>query len=570
MEHEENRRDYQKLVGAWHKLCRGKMGRRKFITMVGSVLAGAAASSLAACAPKQTPAATATAAPTEPVATATAAPTAAPAVVKPKQEIIMGIGTDVKIIDPRIQQGGQAQSQIFHVGEPLVYANNEGIPEGILASAWEPILDPPGWRFKLRPGIKFHNGEPFNAESLKYTIDSIFDPANDAWIHPDPRSRLGSVKDVKIEDDLTVVIFTDGFDRMLPINMNMQAMWPPKYAAEKGEEFGVHPYGTGHYKFVEYRSQSHLHLEANPEYHGSWDGPTKNDSATFRYLTETATRMAALEAEEVHLIDNVPPDTLDRIKSNPNLDVLSTPSARICGMNFYCNREPFNNIKARMAVAHAIDKEAIVEEIMGGLTEVAEAPFPPGTLGTRGETFRPLSYDLEKAKQYFSEAGLTKGTKIKIGGPVGRYINDKQIVTAVAGMIAEIGFDPEIEQLEMGTYWPKASQGHYDVFYVGWVTWVYDPADFKHVYMGWNEDNAGMLGFVEQNERVVELYELANSTPSEEEAEGHYRELAHILWDAQPIAYMHYEPNIAAINKKLKGWVPRRDTYVFLWNAYLE
>lgn len=482
----------------------------------------------------------------------------------------MGIGTDVVIMDARIQQPGPAKSQIMHVTEQLIWPDNEGKPIGILTSGWEPVSNPPGWRFRLRPGIKFTNGEPFNAQSVKYTVESILSNENKTWVHPDPRTRLGRVIGVKIEDDLTVVLLNKTFYRAMPIDTYERPMLPPNYGTEQGKEFGIKPIGTGHYKFVEYRSKGHLNLEVNPDYHGHWDGKAKNASVTFRFLPENATRVAALEAGEVHLIDNLPPDTVDRIKRNPSLDVLFTPTTRINGMNFNCGRPPFNNLKARLAVVHAIDREAIVKKIMGGMTEVATAPFPPGTLGIRGETFNPFTYDLQKAKQFFRDAGLATGTKIKVGGPVGRYINDKQVVTAVAGMLAEIGFDPQIEQLEFGTYWPKVTAGDYDLFYVGWATFGYDPVDFRHVYMGWSADNSGATHFVEHNKRVGELFELANKTPSQQEAERSYKELARLIWDNVPIAQLFYEPNIAGVSKKLKGWKPRRDTMVYLWEAYLD
>jgi peptide/nickel transport system substrate-binding protein len=223
-----------------------------------------------------------------------------------------------------------------------------------------------------------------------------------------------------------------------------------------------------------------------------------------------------------------------------------------------------------LAVTHAIDREAIVSKIMGGMTEVVNQPFPPGTLGVAGEKFVPYAYDLKKAKQYFAEAGLTNGTKIKLGGPVGRYTNDRQVVTAVAGMLADVGLDPQMEQLEWGSFWSKATPGYYDLFYVGWTTRGYDPVDFKAVYAGWSDDNAGATHFVEHNKRVVELYELANKTTSHQEAERHYKELAHLLWDNVPQTFLFYEPNIFGINKKLKGYTPRRDTYIYLWGTSLD
>ena len=494
----------------------------------------------------------------------------APAVAKSAQDIRMGIGTDVVMMDTRVVVPTPAKSQIMHVLDPLIFPRDDGSPEGVILSAWEPVTDPPGWRLRVRPGIKFTNGESFNAETIKYSIESYVDEANKSWVHPDPRSRFQPVKEVKVEDDLTALVISKGFNRALIIRFYQFLMVPAKYAAEKGKEFGIHPIGTGHYKFVEYRSKSHLHLEANPDYPRYWGGPAKNRSVTFRYLAENATRVAALEAGEVDIIDNLPPDAVDRIRKNPNLQVMpSAGSIRETGMNFHCGRPPFNDLRARLAVMYAIDREAIAKKIMGGLTEVATSPFPPGTLGVVGENFRPYDFDPKKAKQYFAEAGLTNGTKIKVGGSVGRYVNDMQVVTAVAGMIADIGFDPQIELLQWGTYWSKASEGYYDLFLAGWNTAAYDPLDWQHVYMGWREDNAGVTHFVEHNKKVVELYGKLDSTPSKAEAERSAKELAHLLWENIPIAYLYYEPNILATSKRLKGWKPRRDAYIFLWGAYL-
>ncbi len=492
------------------------------------------------------------------------------AVPRGKQEIVMGIGTDVVTMDTRVMMSVPAESQILHVEEPLVFASNDGKQINVLSVAWEPSTNPPGWRVRLRPGIKFDNGEPFDAKSVKVTVESITAEANKSWVAGEPRTLLSSIKEVKVEDDLTVFLRTEPFFRALPINTYLRAMLPPKLAAEKGKEFGVTPSGTGHYRFVEYRSKSHLHLEAKPDYHGFWDGPAKNSTLTFRFLPENATRVAALEAGEVHIIDNLPPDVASRIKRNPNLEVVTSPTNRIMGMYFHGGRPPFNNLKARLAVTHAIDREAIVSKIMGGMTEVVNQPFPPGTLGVAGEKFVPYAYDLKKAKQYFAEAGLTNGTKIKLGGPVGRYTNDRQVVTAVAGMLADVGLDPQMEQLEWGSFWSKATPGYYDLFYVGWTTRGYDPVDFKAVYAGWSDDNAGATHFVEHNKRVVELYELANKTTSHQEAERHYKELAHLLWDNVPQTFLFYEPNIFGINKKLKGYTPRRDTYIYLWGASFD
>jgi peptide/nickel transport system substrate-binding protein len=527
-----------------------KLSRREFLT-----LAGASAVGVGVAVPT----------------VGRAAATAAPAMVgRAQKELVVGTGTDVTVVDARIAQSDSAKSQMTHVLEQMCWPDDSGRAQPILITAWEPVTNPPGWRFKLRPGIKFHNGEAWEGASLKYSIESILDDANKSWVNSDPRTRLSMVVNVKIEDPLTVFVQTKSFSRVLPLSLYRTFMLPARYGAERGKDFGNAPVGTGHYKFAEYRSKSHLRLERNPSYHGFWDGAARNSGVTFKFLSENATRVAALEAGEVHVIDNLPPDMANRIRNNPNLDVLVVPTSRLMGLNFHNGRPPFNNLKARLAATHAIDKATIVKTIMNNMTVVGETPMASGTLGVEGEKFQPYPFDTAKAKQYFKEAGLTNGTKIKMGGSIGRYINDKQVVPALASMLADIGFAPEIEQTEMSVYWPKVSSGTSDCFYAGYGTPGYDPDDLKATYAGVGPDNAGYTHFVEHNKRALELYQLMDQTPDQAKAAQHAREFAHLLWNSLPIAQLFYEPNIVGVSKQVKDWKPRRDTMLYLWSASLE
>ena len=206
-----------------------------------------------------------------------AAAPAAPAVIgRAQKELIVGTGTDVTVVDARIAQSDSAKSQMTHVLEQMFWPDDSGKAQPILITAWEPVTNPPGWRFRLRPNITFHDGEAWDGASLKYSIESILDDANTGWVNSDPRTRLSMVVNVKIEDPLTVLVQTKSFSRVLPLSLYRTFMLPARYGAEKGRDFGITPVGTGHYKFVEYRSKSHLRLERNPGYHGFWDGPARN------------------------------------------------------------------------------------------------------------------------------------------------------------------------------------------------------------------------------------------------------------------------------------------------------
>ena len=164
------------------------------------------------------------------------------------------------------------------------------------------------WQFKLREGVTFHNGEPFNADSVKYTIESTLDPekgyVNASW--------LKQIDRVEVVDDYTVNIITKAPFRSLMYNLNFAYMLPPEAAAEMGDDFGTNPIGTGPYKFVRYSANEELVMEANEDYWGEQSTPK---TLVFKALPESATRLAALETGEVAIVDrNVSPDSIERLE----------------------------------------------------------------------------------------------------------------------------------------------------------------------------------------------------------------------------------------------------------------
>src|SRR5690606_11900692 len=182
------------------------------------------------------------------------------------------------------------------------------------ATAWEQV-EPTRLRLTLREGVKFHNGEPFDAESVKYTLESTLDESL-TFVNPQRRGFIAVIDRVEVVDPLTVDIVTKYPSRPLLRNLASVAQMIPPSAAEAGEAFGTKPIGTGPYRLVEYAPGSQMVLEANEEY---WGEQPATPKLTMRFIKEAGTRVAALQIGDVAMVNNVPPDSIATLESSPDI-----------------------------------------------------------------------------------------------------------------------------------------------------------------------------------------------------------------------------------------------------------
>jgi peptide/nickel transport system substrate-binding protein len=481
-------------------------------------------------------------------------PTVANAATPATNVLRIGFDLDPVSFDARVTPPTSAVALIMHVTEPLLHRDRNMKAIGVLAESWEPIAGK-GWRFKLRKGVKFHNGEDFNAESVKYTVESLKDQSL-KWIHPNCRSYVAVIDRVEIEDPYTVLLVTKRFSRSLPGNLTAVVMVPPKYASQTGQQFGLKPIGTGRYRFIEYVPGMRAVMDANPDY---WGAKAHNSGLEIRFLKENATRLAALESGEVKLINNVPPDAVGRLKSRDDLVVAVVPTARVIQLEMEFDRGVFADKRVRHAMNYAVDKEALVKSIMGGMAEVARNPWHPSMMGTN-KSLPQYDYNPDKAKQLLAEAGYPNGVEISFGSPAGRYLQDKLVSEAIAQQIAKSGFKAALDAREWGSYWTNFTGRKYDVGLVGRAPQTLDPDWTALTYV-----KANLTGY--KNARVSELFDAADSTTDMGKADKMYQEIQALLWEDAQCVWLYFQPVIDAHSKQVQGWAPRTDEYSFYWDA---
>jgi peptide/nickel transport system substrate-binding protein len=329
-----------------------------------------------------------------------------------------------------------------------------------LATSWKAV-DDTTWDFTLRPGVRFHDGEPMDAAAVKFTLDRVLDPAAKS----PTVSYIRTIDSVEVVDPLTVRIKTKGPDPLLPTRMSRYPAYivPPKYIAQVGNaEFARKPVGTGPYRFVEFVPDRYVVLEANKEY---WRGPPSIGRVVWKPIPDDTARVTALLTGEVDMIETVPVDLAPMLQQNPDTALVQVKNG---GLTIYLglvtNVKPLDNVKVRQALNLAIDRQGIVENILHGMatatgTQVGVADF--GYAGT------PVpAYDPKRAKELLTEAGLKDGFSIKMQA-THRYLKDGDVAQAIAQEFGEIGVKTELETLDWSVYVQQVPRKG-PIFMLGW------------------------------------------------------------------------------------------------------
>ena len=327
------------------------------------------------------------------LAAATAWPGPAAAQAR-KGEIVAGLSERMLTLDPANHYSISATSVLRHIYDPLVEVTNDSKFVPCLAESWTPVNNTT-WRFNLRKGVKFHDGTPFTADSVIYSLKRVRDNTKliKAFVYQD-------IEDVKKDGDFTVIVSTKKPFGSLPAHLTMLGMLPQTAAANE-EAFFQKPVGTGPFKFGGWTHGEQIVLTANADY---WKpGIPKVEKVTFRFIPELSTRVAALRAGELHVIDRVWPDNVQTLRSTPGVRVLDTPAIEAQRWIFQLAKEPVKDPRVRQAISLAIDRNVIIKDLLLGYARPVDSPIPPGLIGHT--SLPPKAYDPEKARQILKEAG---------------------------------------------------------------------------------------------------------------------------------------------------------------------
>ncbi|MCL5775922.1 ABC transporter substrate-binding protein [Limibaculum sp. FT325] len=398
---------------------------------------------------------------------------------------------DSLTLDPHAQNEGPTHTMSHQVYETLLHRDMAGKIVPSLATEWAPTDDPNKWEFKLRPGVKFHDGADFTASDVVFSLKRAMLPDSDM------KELLASVSDVVAVDDLTVQIVTNGPNPILPSNLTnlfiLDEGWAKANGVEKPQDFegGEETFavrnanGTGAFMLVERAPDSKTVLKRNPNHWGKDQFSQDVTEIVFTPIQNAATRVAALLSGEVDFIQDVPVQDLGRVEAADGLVVRTAPQNRVIffGMNVgdadlktdnIEGKNPFADPRVREAMNMAINRDAIRQVVMRGQSQPAGVIMPPFVNGWTPELDAVPATDVAKAKALMAEAGYGDGFSVTLNCPNDRYINDEAICQAAVGMMGQIGIKVALDAKPKAQHFPLIGGYETDFYMLGWGVPTFD------------------------------------------------------------------------------------------------
>jgi peptide/nickel transport system substrate-binding protein len=370
-----------------------------------------------------------------------AAPGPAQAQATQKRELAVAQGGDISKFDPHFSTSSNDIRVSFNLFDNLVTRHPDGKLHPALATEWK-REGQTTHTFKIRPGVKWHNGDPFTAADAKFSLERTWDPN----IKTRVATVFTTIDRIEAPDATTLVIHTKKPDPLLPARLAFYGgqIVPKKYIEAVGNDaFNAKPVGTGPVRFASWIKDDRVVLEANPDY---WGGKIDVDRVVFRALPETAPRIAALLKGEVDVITQLPPDHGERVAGNATTRVQGALYAGLYVLAVNSKRPPLDNPLVKQALGLGIDRDLIVKELWRGRGIVPNGPIAKGD-NHYDASLPPLAYNPKEARERLKKGGY-KGEEIVIETTVGYTANDKPMSEAIASMWRDVGVNAKVEVLE--------------------------------------------------------------------------------------------------------------------------
>lgn len=473
---------------------------------------------------------------------------------------IFGRGGDSVGLDPIQVTDGESfkvTQQIYDTVVMYKPGTTEVIPG--LAEEWDVSDDGKTWTFYLREGVKFHDGNPVNAEAIKWNFERWGNTDHPYHIGGDFtyygymfQDYPGVIKEIKALDEYTVQFNLTEPQAPFLANLAMVSFGiaSPEAVKEHGEDYFKNPVGSGPFKFVEWRQGDRVVLEANEDY---WDGRPYVDEVVFRSIPDNGARYMELRSGSIDMMDYINPEDIKSVRENDSLDLVLRPSFNVGYFAMNMEFEPFDNLKVRKAFAHAINKEALIGAFYAGLAEPAKNPLPPSIWGYNDE-IEDYPYDLERAKELLAEAGYPDGFEFDFYYmPVPRpyFPQPKMIAQAIQYYLSEIGVTANLLSYDWGTYLDKYYNDEFQTYILGWTGDNGDPDNFLYVLLDKTQNHSGY-----RSDELHEVLVEAQRTVDRETRTELYMEAQEIIHDDIPwVPIAHSTPPLVK-RKMVKNYVP--------------
>ena len=506
--------------------------------------------------------------------------------------LVFGRGGDSVGLDPAYETDGNSFLVCDNIYEALVFYKDESTAlEPGLASSWDISKDGKTYTFHLRKGVKFHDGTPFNANAVVFSIGRMMKERKvkfygkgfeipkqerppEYWLSMEMDATIDSIEAV---NDYTVVFKLKRVEAPFLANMGMDFadMISPTAFMKNPKEFLRNPVGTGPYKFVKWIRDDRIILERNKDYWDKSGGPYL-DKVVFRAIPENPVRFLELKGGNIHICQFPNPADVPLAKKDPNLKLISQPGMNIGYLSFNHTKEPWkSNIHLRRAIAYAINRKAIVDNIYQGMGQVAKNPIPP-TMWGYNHDIKDHPYDPELAKKELVKAGFSEGKGLPEvtlwSMPVPRPYNPEGLKVGIAmiGDLSKIGITARIVSYDWGTYLKRQRQQpeDMDLFQLGWTGDNGDPDNFLAIlFDGLADPNIRTQW---KNEEYHRLILLGKQTIDQEKRAEIYKNALKLIHDEVPTICVAHSTVIWPAQKNVMNFKLHPTGSVRLKNVWLK
>lgn len=435
--------------------------------------------------------------------------------------------------------------------------NGEHIPA--LAVSWEASDDLTQWTFQLREGVQFTDGTEFNADAVVFNYTRYMDPA----IYAGGPTKYANIESVEALDELTVrfnlhqpmVAFIDAL-----VNEYTPMMASPTAIELHGDDYVFNPVGTGPFMLEEFVRGQRTVLVRNPDY---WGEPVQLDRIVYRPIPDPETALLELETGGVHIATVVPPESIELLESHPDINVEASPNHTMRGLIFNFASPLVQDIKLRQAIAHAVDVEEIVREVAGDSVVPAVGPTPTISW-SHNENLELPEFNPELATELLDEAGWTMGQNgvrekdgqalvIRILGPTGRFIKDREIISAVAYDMESVGIQVELELLEGSAWSTRVATGEgFDMSFGGAGPRPPEPDAQPISVMLRTGGSVNHYGY--SNSDVDALMVEASGLSDEDTRQDIYDRVQQIIVDDVAALWLYSDQSIVAVRSEVQGY----------------
>jgi len=478
----------------------------------------------------------------------------APAATSLKQITVL-VAVEPKSLDLSVEDLNHDLFVDAQVNDNMVGFTNDLKQDPRLALSWRNI-DKLTWEVKLRQGVKFSNGEPFNAdavlENFKYLTRDASALKTEGF---EPWDRIERV------NDYTVRVKTKVPNAEFLLGLFWLHIYPPGVLKSDPGSLSDRPIGTGPYKVVDWVKGERIVLEANDSY---WRGRVKIDRVTFRFVPEASARVSALLARQADLIIDLPPESIGLVNKNLNTKAVSIAGLRSIDLVYDTRTPPFNDVRVRQALNYAVDKQSIIKNILGGRALIQATPSHPLTFGHSPDV-KPYPYDPQRAKRLLAQAGYPNGLKIDFHYPTGRWLKDVEVAQSVGGMLKKVGVNANLITMEYGGFFSAWLKKQWKGMSMLGTENFIDSDQVVQLFLY----SKGALSFSYTDRKLDAMYEQDQREFDVAKRRQLLHEMEAYISKQAPWLFLYFQPQLYGINSKLK-WDPPANELMLFWDAELK